>query len=388
MLDLLSPLAAAPMIAGGQAIGPGAVFSAGGTSLYAIDPAIFDLVQGLFADGAIDRDDMIQILQSAVVNGSLTPAALDALEVLTDPQNEARLNMPDYVAVLASDVVDGSPANAFYQGQPLGNLADQASDQARGTALEDLVGKWFYGTDTPAAQYGTTYCVTAGSLFGNDPDAALDVPSAADVQQGDVGDCYFIAALGALAGSCPSAIENMFIDNGIENGMQTWTVRFYYDTPQGYTADYVTVNAKLPGVVATCPLYAKPSLNGGWWMPLLEKAYAEWNETGHEGATDRTPTRAFRMVGWARWTSKSSAARRPTIRRPALPAPSRRSSTRSKRARQSRRESSPTAAPSSTPCNWFPAMPIRSQATTPIRRRRTTAPSSLRTRGGGTSLSL
>ncbi len=297
VLDLLSPLAAAPMIAGGQAIGPGAVFSAGGTSLYAIDPAIFDLVQGLFADGAIDRDDMIQILQSAVVNGSLTPAALDALEVLTDPQNEARLNMPDYVAVLASDVVDGSPANAFYQGQPLGNLADQASDQARGTALEDLVGKWFYGTDTPAAQYGTTYCVTAGSLFGNDPDAALDVPSAADVQQGDVGDCYFIAALGALAGSCPSAIENMFIDNGIENGMQTWTVRFYYDTPQGYTADYVTVNAKLPGVVATCPLYAKPSLNGGWWMPLLEKAYAEWNETGHEGRNGQN-TYASLSDGW------------------------------------------------------------------------------------------
>jgi autotransporter-associated beta strand protein len=283
VLDVLSPLAAAPIIAGGQAIGPGAVFSADGTSLYTLDPAMFDLVQSLFAGGTIDRADMIQILQSSVIDGSVTPSALEALQALTLPQSEASLDMPDYVAVLARDVVDGNPANAFYQGQPLGNLADQSSDQARGTAIEDLVGKWFYGTDTPAAEYGATYCVTAGPLFGDNPDPALDVPSSADMQQGDVGDCYFIAALGALAGSCPSAIENMFIDNGVENGMQTWTVRFYYDTPQGYTADYVTVNAMLPGLVDTCPLFAKSSSNGGWWIPLLEKAYAQWNETGHEG---------------------------------------------------------------------------------------------------------
>ena len=38
--------------------------------------------------------------------------------------------MPNYVAVLASDVVDGNPANVFYQGQPLGNLANQPTVQA------------------------------------------------------------------------------------------------------------------------------------------------------------------------------------------------------------------------------------------------------------------
>ena len=151
------------------------------------------------------------------------------------------------MAVLARDVVDGRPANAFYQGQPLGNLADQSSDQARGVALEDLVDKWFYGSDLPAASNGVTYCVVAGPLFGDNPDPALDVPSSADMRQGALGDCYFVAALGALADSSPSAIENMFIDNGVENGVQTWTVRFYYDTPHGYTADYVTVNDLLPG---------------------------------------------------------------------------------------------------------------------------------------------
>lgn len=102
------------------------------------------------------------------------------------------------------------------------------------------------------------------------------------MRQGSVGDCYFVSALGALADSSHAVIENMLIDNGIENGAHTWTVRFYYDTPQGYVADYVTVNDLLPGYYTT-PLYAKPSPNGGWWLPLVEKAYAEWNETGHEG---------------------------------------------------------------------------------------------------------
>ena len=54
------------------------------------------------------------------------------------------------MAVLASDVVNGNPANAEYQGEPLGNLADQSSRRSRATVLEDLVGKWFEGTDLPA----------------------------------------------------------------------------------------------------------------------------------------------------------------------------------------------------------------------------------------------
>lgn len=293
VLDILSPLAAAPTIAGGQTEGPGAVFAADGTSLYTLDPAMFDLVQSLFVAGPINRADMIQILDSAVAGGAVTPEALDALQALTAPQNEASLEMPDYVAVLASDVVDGNPANAFYQGQPLGDLANQPTDQARGTALEDLVGKWFYGTDLPAAGNDATYCVVAGSLFGDNPNTALDVPSSADMRQGAVGDCYFIAALGALADSSPSAIEDMFIDNG--DG--TYTVRFYYDTPQGYTADYVTVNDLLPGYSPTDPEYAQPGANGSWWIPLLEKAYAQWNETGNEGRNGRN-SYASLSGGW------------------------------------------------------------------------------------------
>ena len=39
------------------------------------------------------------------------------------------------------------------------------------------------------------------------------------MEQGAVGDCYLIAALGAMADSSPAAIENMIIPNGVENGI-------------------------------------------------------------------------------------------------------------------------------------------------------------------------
>jgi hypothetical protein len=75
----------------------------------------------------------------------------------------------------------------------------------------------------------------------------------------------------------------MIIPNGVENGIASWTVRFYYYDPvRGYVADYVTVNAMLPGYNGN-PVYAWPGADGSWWMPLVEKAYAEWNETGREG---------------------------------------------------------------------------------------------------------
>ena len=235
-LDLLSPLATAPAIVGGQAIGPGAVFGSTGQSLDAIDPAMFSLVQSLFVDQAIDRTDMIQILQSAVVDGGVSHEPLDALKTLTTPQNEARLNVPDYVAVLASDVVDGNPANANYQGQPLGDLADQGSDRrSRATALERLDGQvvLWHG---PAGRFrpASPTAWSPGRSSATTRIQALDVPEfERTMAQGAIGDCYLIAALGAMADSSPAAIENMIIRQRRRERNADWTVRFYYENATG-----------------------------------------------------------------------------------------------------------------------------------------------------------
>ena len=90
---------------------------------------------------------------------------------------------------------------------------------------------------------------------------------------------------GAIADSSYAAIENMIIPNGVENGIASYTVRFYYQnaTTGVYVPDYVTVNALMPTFSDGSVVFANPGPNGSWWMPIVEKAYAEWNETGHEG---------------------------------------------------------------------------------------------------------
>ena len=245
------------------------------------DPALGSLVQSLDADGSIGRNDMITILRSVGTGGSISSADFADLQtLLTDA---AQYNIPGYVQVLADDVVKGNPANANYQGQPLGNLAAGSS----ATRLNDLINKWFLGADLPALNSSSySYQTTSGTLFPS-------TPSHLNEYQGELGDCYLISSLGAIADSNPAAIENMFINNG--DG--TYTVRFY----DNGTADYVTVNSSLPTyngqlVYADYGFRATNSANS-LWIPLAEKAYAQWNETGNEGRNG-TNTYAGIEGGW------------------------------------------------------------------------------------------
>jgi hypothetical protein len=146
----------------------------------------------------------------------------------------------------------------------LGDLAAGSSP----TQLENLIGKWYLGSDHPIA-YGT-YQNVSGSLFQNGI-------SYQDIHQGAVGDCYFVAALAETALRSPSAIQNMFIDNG--DG--TFTVRFY----NGATPQYVTVDTALPTSSWGTAMYASfggsyDSTSNELWVALAEKAYAQIDECG------------------------------------------------------------------------------------------------------------
>jgi hypothetical protein len=85
----------------------------------------------------------------------------------------------------------------------------------------------------------------------------------------------------------------------IANGDNTWTVRFYV----GSTADYVTVDRLLPAKANGQFVYANESRGSAadpaneLWLPLAEKAYAQWNETGKAGR-DGTNTYDGLAVGW------------------------------------------------------------------------------------------
>ncbi|MEB3357926.1 MAG: C2 family cysteine protease [Synechococcales bacterium] len=237
------------------------------------DNDLTNITRNFAADG-INRTDMVEIIRETKDYGSMTSTELADVRTVVNS-----LYMPEYVKNLASKVVNGDVANTR---SGIGNLFAGSSD----TQIESLVGKWFFGSDRPTAS--GTYQYTSGSLFQNGI-------SIFDVDQGSTGDCYFLAALGAAAQDKPSVISNMFIDNG--DG--TFTIRFF--KPDG-SRDYVTVDRYLP-TSGSSKVYA------GWgggaynesdnelWVALLEKAYAQINESGWIGQ-DNTNSYAGIDGGW------------------------------------------------------------------------------------------
>lgn len=227
-------------------------------------------------DGSLSRGDMITILELAKDGGSVTGNEFDDLKNLTATD---QVGMPAAVRNLSKKVAHGDTANAWWTGgddtrEALGNLAAGSS----ATHLQRLVDKWFRGADRPMAKNNnrsdtTMYQQAAGSLFVNGV-------SSADIKQGNVGDCYFMAALGAIADQSPSHITNMFTDNG--DG--TYTVRFFRDGQ----AEYVTVDRNLPVTAGGNLKFANSgssasSASNELWVALAEKAYAQLNESGWIG---------------------------------------------------------------------------------------------------------
>jgi hypothetical protein len=247
------------------------------------DGTLATYVKNLDADGSINRADMIGVLRKVQAEKDGFVDATDIKDLRKIVQSAATLKMPNYVSTLAGDVVNANAANAHYQGASLGNLAAGNSN----AKLGKLTDKWFYGADLPATG-GYAYATASGTLYTSAG------PSHLDEHQGALGDCYLIAGLGSIADSSQAAVKNMFISNG--DG--TWTVRFYYNGK----ADYVTVNGKLPvsGKYLIFDGYGSNYSNAGnaLWLPLLEKAYAQWNETGKTLRDNRANSYAGIEGGW------------------------------------------------------------------------------------------
>ncbi|WP_287878841.1 putative Ig domain-containing protein [Aquitalea sp.] len=157
-------------------------------------------------------------------------------------------------------LVNGNAANSSWTGgaassSALGNLAVGASV----AQLNNLDGKWLQGTDLPTSTVtvsGTTskitYTSSTAALFGSSG------PLASDINQGKLGDCYFLSSIAEVAMQDSAIIKNMITVNG--NG--SYGVAFHV---KGAT-EYVTVNNVL-----------QTGCNSGpnMWATLLEKAYAQ-----------------------------------------------------------------------------------------------------------------
>ncbi|NJK53206.1 MAG: peptidase C2 calpain [Leptolyngbyaceae cyanobacterium SU_3_3] len=234
------------------------------------DAGLIGKARHLSLDGVFDRSDMIALLNETKDQSTIDAAELRDLKTIV--RNADRFAMPDSVRVLAHKVVNSDPANLR---SGIGSLYTDSSDEQ----MERLIGKWFLGNDRPIAlsfdrSTQLAYQLVNGSLVQKGI-------SYQDIVQQDVSNCYFLAALGAVALRSPDTIASMFSDNG-DN---TYTVRFFNNG----VADYVTVDRFLPTHSTGYAAFADwgggrfDQLNNELWVALLEKAYAQLNESGWIG---------------------------------------------------------------------------------------------------------
>jgi hypothetical protein len=98
-----------------------------------VDAALKSLGESLYADNAISRNDMIQLLTSAADNGAVDSSEFNDLKKIVN--NSVLFAGAYYVERLAEYVVLGSTANAKYLGNNLGNLFAGATTSHMGGSM-------------------------------------------------------------------------------------------------------------------------------------------------------------------------------------------------------------------------------------------------------------
>jgi hypothetical protein len=105
--------------------------------------------------------------------------------------------------------------------------------------------------------------------FSSNPLFAPGGPNRDDIDQGRVGDCWFLCALSGVAEDNPERIKNMVV--GLGDG--TFAVRFF----RGGEERYYRVDADLAvfseGGAAGMAAYAAPGTGNSIWAPIVEKAF-------------------------------------------------------------------------------------------------------------------
>ncbi len=145
------------------------------------------------------------------------------------------------------------------------SIAEFYQPYTNNAASDDYVSLEIEGqnfTDPTITGYAAGY-----ANFANSP-LFLDGPQFNDIDQGSLGDCYFLAALSALADQDPEIITQMITSLG--DG--TYAIRFYENGQEVY----LRLDADLPVNAGGSLVYARTGPDGEIWVPMLEKAYAHY----------------------------------------------------------------------------------------------------------------
>jgi Putative Ig domain/Calpain family cysteine protease len=213
-------------------------------------------------------EKLISDLDATLATSTLTAAEFSDLQTIVADLNVG-MTTSAYLTSIMTSLVDGNAGNATWTGgaaasTSLGNL------HAGSTAaqLSELNGKWFLGTDLPSDQvtmsgvspFTVSYSTVSSPLFG------ASGPSMNDINQGYLGDCYFLSSLAEVAHQDSGIISSMFT----VNGNNTYGVRFYVNG----VAEYVTVNNSLADSGSIF------NYGSNIWASLAEKAYAQFQAEG------------------------------------------------------------------------------------------------------------
>jgi calpain-15 len=112
----------------------------------------------------------------------------------------------------------------------------------------------------------------------------------ADVEQGDIGDCYFMSALSSLASQQPNEIAKLFITSEY-NDAGCYAMRLLVN---GYP-QVIVVDDYIPyDKITKCPVFAGKKTKNIWPM-LLEKAWAKINGS-YEGISTGSACEALKNL--------------------------------------------------------------------------------------------
>jgi hypothetical protein len=260
----------------------------------------------LSIDGSMNHGDAVGLIDLVIKTESQKGGGIEQATISKDILNDLMtisehgksifrsvsltLRPNDYLSYVFGSMIEGSDANEFYTGgksQPiyLGDL--YAGDKV--SKLQLLENKWLLGLDLPipkvegdTAKPGSTSATAVyknfeGSLF-------IDGVKPTEVNQGGLGDCYFVSSLLLLARGAPEFLADAVVDNGLINGKQTWGIRFF---DEGGTPIWVTVDKQLPVISSSnSKLLGTSTVTGELWIPIFEKAYTQANEIGVFGRED------------------------------------------------------------------------------------------------------
>lgn len=133
-----------------------------------------------------------------------------------------------------------------------------------------------------------SYQQVDGALYAEDSDDTSELASD-DVNQGGIGDCYFLSSLAAIVKHHPEAISKLIRQNSDGTySMDFYEKKHFWEFWKGeYTKKTVTVDGKLPMNKDGKPVFARygdTAANGDreTWVMLMEKAYAKFRGSFRE----------------------------------------------------------------------------------------------------------